>query len=493
MSIGIDSIIQINPRVIGTGGTALALNGAFLSKSALIPTIGVKTFTTKDAVGAFFGTSSAEYGVAGNYFLGYDNSTIKPAKIIFAPYADAARAAWLQGGSLAGMTLAELQALGSGTLIITVDGVVKTSGTIALGSAISFTNAATLIAAAFSGAPVTVVWNATLSVFIVTIVTTGASSTIGFAAGTLAAGLKLTSATGATLSQGVVVDTPTTAMDNLKNNIKSWALFTTMWEPDTANKTLFAVWINSQNQRYGYVAWDTDAQAIVQGSTTSFGYLAKAAGYNTVFPAYNTLEFATFILGTCASIDWSRLNGRITFAFKSLSGLTPTVTNTQTAANLEENGYSYYGDFASNENEFKFTYNSQVSGSWKFLDSYVNQVYLNSQFELSLATLLTSIPSIPYNNDGYTLVRNALQDPIVEAINFGSIRTGVSLSSAQKSQVSNEAGRDISSELFSDGYYLQILDPTTQVRGNRGTPVINFWYMDGGSIQKFTMASTAIL
>ena len=43
------------------------------------------------------------------------------------------------------------------------------------------------------------------------------------------------------------------------------------------------------------------------------------------------------------------------------------------------------------------------------------------------------------------------------------------------------------------GYYLQILDPGAQVRGNRGTPVINFWYTDGGAVQKITIASIDIL
>jgi len=40
---------------------------------------------------------------------------------------------------------------------------------------------------------------------------------------------------------------------------------------------------------------------------------------------------------------------------------------------------------------------------------------------------------------------------------------------------------------------LQVLDPGAQVRGNRGTPVINFWYTDGGAVQQITLASIDIL
>ena len=84
-------------------------------------------------------------------------------------------------------------------------------------------------------------------------------------------------------------------------------------------------------------------------------------------------------------------------------------------------------------------------------------------------------------------------DVINTALNAGFIRTGVSLSESQKATVQQEAGLDISSALEVQGWYLQILDPDTTVRAERGTPIVNFWYMDGGSIQKITGTSTVLL
>ena len=52
---------------------------------------------------------------------------------------------------------------------------------------------------------------------------------------------------------------------------------------------------------------------------------------------------------------------------------------------------------------------------------------------------------------------------------------------------------DISSDLQSKGYYLQILPATAQVRGQRKSPPVKLWYMDGGSIQQITLASIAVL
>ncbi len=391
------------------------------------------------------------------------------------------------------MTLTQLQALGSGTLIVTVDGVVKTSGTIALGAVGSFTAAATAIAAAFSGTPLTCVWNAVNSTFTLQSVTTGATSTMTVATGTLATGLKFTSATGAILSQGAVADTPTTAMNHAAAITQNWCMFMTVWEPSLSDKELFGAWVSLQNSRYGYVAWDTDAQAIVSGSTTCFGAVAKALAYDTVMCVYNTVELAAFVLGVVASIDYSRTNGRITAAFKSLAGFVPTVTDETISSILTANGYSFYGVYATSNDQFSFLYSGQVSGQWLWLDTFVNQVYLNTSFKAALMQLLINVTSIPYNENGYSLVRAACMDPINSALNSGIIRTGVVLSVSQAAQVNQAAGKDVAQTIQLQGYYLQILDPGATARAARATPIINFWYTDGGAIQKITMASIDIL
>lgn len=507
MTIPASDIVVVNPGVVGSGGNPLALNGVIISKSPLLPTAAVRSFASADSVRNFFGPASEEYRLAQIYFLGFDNSTIKPGTLYFAPYADAARAAWVQSGSLAGMTLTELQAL-SGVLVVTVDGVLETSSAINLATATGFSDAATKIAAGFAGGEVACAWNAVNSTFTLTSTTTGATSTISYASDTLAAGLKLTLATGAILSQGAAVDTPATAMDAVKSKTQNWVDFMTTWEPDTDGKEAFSEWTNAQNQRYAYIVWDTDAQAIINGSVTCFGVIANGLGYDAVMPvsgdpaaavaqgithAEATRNLAAFVLGCVASIDFAATNGRITAAFKSQSGFIPTVTDQQAAANLLVNGYSFYGAYATANDQFNFLYNGQITGKWKWLDTFVNQVYLNSQFQLADLNLLVSVKSIPYNESGYSLLRAAKMDPIQQAKNFGAIREGVTMSASQKAQVNQAAGRDISGIIEQQGYYLQILDPGAQVRGNRGTPVQNFWYTDGGAVHKLSLASIDIM
>jgi hypothetical protein len=196
MTIPASDIVVVNPGVVGSGGSSLALNGVILSKNTLLPTGAVRSFASADAVSNFFGPASDEYALAQIYFLGFDNSTIKPGALLFAPYVDTARAAWLQSGSLAAMSLADLQALSAADCY--GHGTAFTSSAINLATATSFSDAATKITAGFTGVgKPTCTWNAVNSTFTLTSSTTGASSTITYATGTLSAGLMLTAATGA--------------------------------------------------------------------------------------------------------------------------------------------------------------------------------------------------------------------------------------------------------------------------------------------------------
>jgi hypothetical protein len=107
--------------------------------------------------------------------------------------------------------------------------------------------------------------------------------------------------------------------------------------------------------------------------------------------------------------------------------------------------------------------------------------------------LLTTVKSLPYNNNGYGMIRGACLPVITQALNFGSIQPGVALSASQAASVNAAAGVAIDTTLENVGWYLQIQPASPQVRGNRTSPPMTFWYTDGGSIQKLNLASIDIL
>lgn len=485
-SVPASKFVNIVPGVVGTGGNPLSLNGVMLTADTSIPIGTVKTFSSASDVSDWFGAPSEEYGLAAVYFNGFENSTSKPGALHVAQFNDDAVAAYLRGGSMAAVTLNELKEL-SGTLTIDVDGDAVTSSAINFSGANSQSNAATLITAAFSGGDVVCTYDSKLKRFVLASATTGTGSTIGFpSSNSLSAGLRLDESLGAEISQGADAAVPASFMNDLLDLTQNWATFFTTWEPDAEGKEAFAGWANDSGERYLYIPW-TSSDTI-----SSFEADMYAGEYDGVYPVGPRAEDAAFVSGVAASIDFGRANGRVDIFFKYQSGLSATVTDSATYDALSSGGRNFIAAVATANDRFIVHVNGKMPGKWKWFDCYINQIYLNSQFQLALINLMMSVNSIPHNEFGRELLRAACQDPINEALNNGTIRTGIELSSAQKAIVNQQAGVEIDKTLYAAGYYLQILPATAQQRGNRESGPMAFWYTDGGGVHKINMPSIDI-
>ncbi len=644
-SIPASQIVQWNPSVIGAGGAGFQLNGLFLTTSYRVPVGTVQSFPNAANVAAFFGANSAEAAMATVYFLGPNNSTIKPGAMLFAQYAwSAPVSAYLQSGSDAGLTLPQLQAL-SGNLTVTIDGDAFTSGTINLGAATSFSSAASIIqtglaaneasvtaaiavgnwtgnttsiagttltigntttGAVLPGATVaggnvtagtTIVkqldgtpgtsGNFTVSIsqtvasgnlttsspegimtvsavgsgnltvgqnlagtnvlpgsyiaglltgtgltgtyivnqsqtvastaitagsaavtydsqsgsFFINGGTLGAGGSIGYATGTLATPLKLTAATGAVLSQGAALSTPNAFMNGIVAQTQNWFSLVTTFDPVTADKVLFAAWINGQDDDYQYIDGTQSAAATVTPDTTTAlaqilldGYGGTLGVYDPNLAASGPLVSA-FAASWAASLNFNAPNGRSTLFGRSQTGLPAGVTNAQTAANLKANGYSYYGAFGTANQTFTLMNNGAISGPFLWADSYANAAYIKNALQLAIMTLLTSVGIIPYNSAGDGLIAEACAGTITQFGKYGGFAAGVALSPLQIAEVNAQAGFDIATTLQARGWYLLSDAATTpaNVRAARGSPFIAFFYCDGQSIQMVTGSSIAVL
>lgn len=360
----------------------------------------------------------------------------------------------------------------------------------------------------------TVTYDVLRSAFVIGSPSTGATSTIAFpTTSAFATELKLTQAAGAVLSQGGAAATPAGFLNSVVAATQNWATFTTVFEADTQTALGFANWVSTASpagqERFAYIEWDTVAANALGVNPTGFGASVTAAAYNGSMPNYDPGtrtdidpetglpvittwtpgELAAFVCGTIASLDFNARQGRATLAYKSQAGVQAGVNTAVAAHNLKANGYNFYGAYATANEDFTFLQPGSMPGVWKWVDPYVNQIAMNSDFQLALLTLETQVPSIPYNANGYNLVRSTLQDPIDKYVNFGAIQPGVPLSASQAQAVNLAAGVKIDGVLSTVGYYLQILTATAQVRGLRGSPPMRFWYTDGGSIQSLLLAS----
>lgn len=492
-SIPASAIVQVLPNVVDAGGSGLDLVGLILTNSVRVPIGSVARFVTANDVAGYFGPISTEATLAATYFAGSDGSTIKPAALLFAQYPAVAVAAYLRGGRL-GLTLDQLKAQ-SGVLTISVNGTATTSPTINLASATSFSNAASLIQTGLTASDATVTYDSVTSSFVVTSGSTGPASTIGFATGSLADATGLSFTSGAVTSQGAAATTPGEAMAGIVAQTQNFATFTTAFKPVIADMLAFATWNDAQNDRYLYVMWDNSPVPTQFDDTTSVGYQIRNAGLSGTAPIYdpnNGAAIAAFHMGAIASINYRALDGRQTLAFRSGTGVNPGVTNQTIAGNLIANGYNFYGSYATANEGFVFFYPGQVSGEFGWIDSYVNQIWMNAGFQLALLNLLVSAGSVPYNTDGYALIEAAMADVINAAVDFGAIRPGITLSQQQAAEVNAAAGRVISGTLQERGWYALVLPTDASTRAARGSPPVYFFYTDGQSVQRLVLSSVLV-
>lgn len=645
-AIPASQIVSVVPSVLSAGGDALDLIGIVLTQNTRVPIGQVLSFPSALSASMYFGALTQEAALASVYFLGFDNSTRKPGKLLFAQYNTAPVSAYLRGGPVSGLTLAALQAL-SGTLSIVIDGSTHT-GSVNLSAATSFSSAAQIIAdtldvpalpevavvtgsistttltvtavqsgtlgvgdvlsgtgvtggtyitalgtgtggagtytvsasqtaasttitatqpaviftAAISGTTMTVsaVANGTLAVgqiisgagvtagtyitalgtgtggtgtytvsasqsvssedmtadapgvsydsvsgaFVIVSPSSGAGSTIAYATGALAASLMLTQATGAVLSQGAAANTPGTGapvgfMNSIIVQTQDWISFTTTFEPTDADKQSFATWTNSQSNRYLYAMWSSNgANTAAGGPSAPVAFINNGDLSGTVMIYENISvdtiggELAAFVMGAIASIDFTATQGRTTLAAKGQTGLGAQVFSGTIAQYLLSYGMNFYGDYTTANQAFIWFQSGSISGPFLWIDSYVNQVWLNNQLQLALMVLLQNTKSIPYNKAGYALIEAACLDPILEAVNFGAIQPGVTLSQAQIAEVNVAAGLKIDGVLSQRGWYLQVKDAIPQVRAARQSPPCTLWYMDGQSVQTINLASVEV-
>lgn len=567
-TIPASELVSVNPSVIGAGGDALAITGLFLTTSTRAPLGTVQSFPDQASVSDYFGAGSTEDTAAGIYFSGFTGADARPASLLLAQYNTAAVGAYLRGGDISGLTLAQLQALTPGTLSVTIDTVVK-SGSINLSAATSFSNAASIIGntlsiqgpqdgvftGAISGTTLTIsaVTSGTIGVgdvisgsgvtagtyitalgtgtggvgtytvsasqtagsttitaylpavtydsvsgaFEIVSTSTGTGSTITYGSGAMATSLLLTAATGAVLSQGAAIAVPATFMNALIAVNQNWVTFTHLFNPDASgntNKLAFAAWKDTKNNRYAYVCWDSDTTPTTTNpATTSVGYILDGNNDSGTCVIWATdYTIAAFICGAAASIDFAEPNGRITFAYKSQAGILANVTDSAVAADLLANHYNFYGAYGAANESFVWFQNGTCTGPFTWFDAYINQVWLNNLFQVSLLNLLGNAKSIPFSAAGNSLIEQSLADPIASGLSFGAYGPG-EISAAQAAEVNADAGANIAGTLQTQGYYLQILAATSSVRAARGPRQGKFFYLDRGSVQTIELSSVAVL
>ncbi|MDC9598779.1 DUF3383 domain-containing protein [Xenorhabdus anantnagensis] len=480
-TIPASDIVSVLPGVVGTGGNPLALNALFITKNTPSAMLGVKAFGSAEQVAEIFGTKSKEHEAAQVYFAGFVGSTSRPETLYIASMMTTNQAAKLVGGKV---PTRDFNHIPQG-LELDIDGkrqsVVITPADIKSYSALAEAVSASLAKAG------TCKYDSTSRTFAIEGAKTGnAAGTISFGSGDLAEYMGLTEETDAQKNNGINADTIDELMPRITKSVSNFVSILAIGNFSSDEKLAISKWVTVQNDRYVHVLYlgggEKAALELISNTITE----SEIGGTCLM---YGDHTHGAFACTYAASLNFNELNGRATFAFRRQEGLTPTVTDKSLADELLRLRFNFYGAYGTANDRFVFVNQGSISGKFKWLDSYVNQVYLNSQLQLALMTMLTSFKSISYNETGRAIHRAAIQDPINQMLNFGAIQRGITLSEQQKEQINIEAGFDAAAQVNAEGWCLRIGETPAQARGLRKSMPLKLWYADGGSVQQITLPS----
>ena len=357
---------------------------------------------------------------------------------------------------------------------------------------------ATTVAAKLTGT--TGAYNSDLNAFIFTTSKTGATASVGYAtSGTggtdLSSMLGLTQAAGAVLSPGVAAMTPAQNLDAIVAVTANWSQFTTLAEvTEKETAEAYAAWADVSND-YVYIFWSTDSKMTRQTTHSSTIAATLQNTYNCTVMLYTeSNDAAAAALAYPATIKWDQEQGMKVLFGKSATGIAASVTDETVAATLDALSVSYVGQFATRNAEFSFFNRGETASSmYGFYDTLIGMIWLRAKIQRACMDGFSTVSRVPYNAKGYTLIKAWISDPIRAAKTVGVIDTGLALSDSQKAQITQEVGQDISNELFTNGYYLQVDDPEANVRAQRGSPVMSLFITYAGSVQKIEMPVTATI
>lgn len=507
MQVSSSKFVNIIPQVLVAKGSGFELNGLLLSKNTVLP-LGVPyKFLSKSAVSAYFGSTSDEAAFADAYFKAFDNKTKFPPALLIAGYNLDTQAGWLRGAAITS-TLTELKTITNGNLKFSLNGALVEITALDFSAAVSLSAIASAIQTKIRAlsesayaASATCEYSSLTGAFQITSGADDSTGAVSYAVATETAGTDLSSVLKMTADDGAVVSklqsaeiTEADFMDNIVLQTQNFITITRLWAAsDTAEDLALSAWVDGKGVRYIYFEWDSESVDILANNATDFASLLTAAEYEGIVPNYGDQLLCAFVMGMICSIDFTLKNGRITCAFKTQPGQTTTCDNDDDFEVLTDKGYNFYCKDGTANNTFYGYQRGTISGDYGFIDSYVNHVWLNDQMQVALRGLQQDSNALPYNNDSYGLIQSTLKPIIDNALNAGVINIGIEPSAAQIAAVKSETGLDdVENPLYTSGWLLYIASPSAEVRASRGSPICRFYYMDGGSIQKIDLYSTAI-
>jgi hypothetical protein len=371
----------------------------------------------------------------------------------------------LHGGilSAANQNIDNFTAVTSGGFKVEVDGVEKSLTGLNFSAATNLNGVAAIIDTALVGA--SCVFNSVLGRFSIISDTTGAASTVTFAtapaSGTdIRALLKIGSANGASVVDGIVAEALVDAVAEFGNISSAWygLYVASSVAPSSDDIKAVAGLIEGMSASHIYGVTTQNTAVLDSTSTTDIAAELKALGYKRTFVQYSSSNdhAAASIFGRAFTVNFQGSNTTLTIKFKQEPGVpAENLTETQAATLTLKN----CNVFVRYNNDTAIVQQGVMVNGF-FFDEVHGTDWLQNDVQTAVYNLLFTSPTkIPQTDAGVNLILTTISQRLDQAVTNGLVAPGVW----------NSAGFGAlnQGDFLSTGYYVYAPPVATQSQADR--------------------------
>lgn len=441
-----------------------------------------RKYSSIEDVAADFGTSAPEYKAAALYF----GQKPQPSVLFIGRWARTASSGVLHGGilSTAEQAIAAFNAITTGAFKITVDGGAEQSITgLNFSADTNLNGVASKITAKLTGAAC--VWNATEGRFNITSNSTGATSTVSFAAvpasGTdVRALLKIGSTNGGSAVAGIASESLVNSVVLHSNLSNAWygiyAASSVAASDDDYIEAATYIEATSTSRIFGIT---TQSTTVLDSTvTTDIASRLKVLGLQRTFTQYSSTNAfaAVSILGRAFSVDFTGSNTTLTIKFKQEPGVTAENLTTTQAATLKSKNCNVFVQYNNDTSIIQ----EGVMANGYFFDEVHGADWLQNDVQTAVYNLLYTSPTkIAQTDAGVNQILSTVARRLEQAVTNGFVAPG---------QWDGPGfGALNSGDFLSKGYYLYAPPVATQsqaARESRVAPTIQAAIKLAGAVHK---------
>lgn len=458
----------------GVGGSAAVSGRQFalrlFTSAAQMPSGTSLEFTSAKDVGSYFGFESKEYKIAQLYFSYVSAYQTSPAMISFWANAYSGRNPfiWAKSSPVALSTLKEVSA---GSFSLSMGGLSANITGLDLSTASSYTDIATVLQTAIRAAQTdNELWNqavvaystVTQSFYIMGGEVDGAISALSEnSIGTyIGAMLGLDASNSPIVSQGVAAQTYSEMLSQSLNTSNNYGTFAFVGDLSDEAIIEIAQWTNVQNHNGGmYIQRVSTSNAnAIQASVADYD------GVAIVVDAYSNDTYAWLVPAVvAASTNYNRVNGTQNYMYKTLSGVSASVTTDAEYEDLVSKKLNFYGSTQQAGTPVSFFQPGMLQGSVDDMGVFMNELWLKDAITVEFLNYLLAVAKWPANASGKAIGDGLIQGVLNTAKLNGTILQAKDLTSTQKAFITSitddeNAWRDV----YAEGYklYSQVVSVT---------------------------------